>query len=225
MRYYPVFLDIKDRPVFIIGGGAVAERKALSLLSAGASVTVISPRATKGLKELAAKKSIRLVNKAYKEGMLEGAFLVMCAAGSNAVNAAAREEARARGSLVNVADDPEKCGFIVPSIVDRGSLIVAISTSGKSPALAKHLRKSLEKTIGSEYAPFVELLGEIRKKVLKSGMNNVKKERVFKELVASPIPGWLKLGAVSEINGFLKELLGKGFLLSESWLKGLMLKK
>jgi len=213
MRYYPVFLDIKGKSAVVIGGGAVAGRKVTGLLAAGASVTVISPRAVKGLEALAREKRIRLVKKAYRNGDLEGAYLVVCAASSKAANEAAAMEARARGLLLNVVDAPDECGFIVPSVIDRGSLIIAVSTSGKSPALAKRLREGLEDVIGEEWETFVDLLGAVRKKLLKSRMNNVKKERVFKELVHSPLPGWIKGGDEKEINGFLRRLLGPGFTL------------
>lgn len=215
MRYYPVFLDIKGRSAVVIGGGAVAERKVSGLLAAGAAVTVISPKAVRGLELLAEKKRITLVKKAYREGAIEaeGAFLVVCAASSKAANMAGAKEARARGLLLNVVDAPEECGFIVPSVIDRGSLVVAISTSGKSPALAKRLREGLEEAIGPEYGTFADLLGAVRKKLLKIKMNNVKKERVFKELVHSPIPAWIKDEDEKEINGFLRSLLGPGFTL------------
>jgi len=213
MRYYPVFLDIMGKNAVVIGGGAVAERKANGLLAAGALVTVISPRMTKGLEGLAAKKRIRLVRKAYKKGALEGANLVVCAASSKAANRAAAQEARERGLPLNVVDAPKECSFIVPSVVDRGSLVIAISTSGKSPALARKLREELEQEIGKEYSVFVDLLGAVRQKLLKSKMNNVKKERVFKELLRLPIPGWIRDGEEKEIDGILRRLLGTGYTL------------
>ncbi len=214
MKYYPVFLDVAGRPAFIIGGGAVAERKARSLMAAGARVTVISPRATKGIEALASKGALRLVRKRYSPGLVDGAFIVICASGSKAANEAARREARSLGMLVNVVDDPDGCDFIAPSVVDRGSLVIAVSTSGKSPLLSKTIREGLEEAVGAEYRTFVDILGAVRKKLLKSNMNNGKKERVFKELVNSPIPGLLQDGAVKEINGYLKKLLGRGFSFS-----------
>jgi len=213
MRYYPLFLDIKGRKAVVIGGGAVAARKVSGLLSAGAAVTVISPRAVRELEQLAAKKRIKLIRKAYWEGALAGAFLVVCAASAKGANEAAAREARERGLLLNVVDAPEECSFIVPSVIDRGSLVIAISTSGKSPALAKRLREGIGDAIGEEYETFVDLLGSVRKKLLKSNMNNDKKERVFKELVYSPIPGWIRGRDEKEINGFLRMLLGPGFTL------------
>ncbi|MFQ5737086.1 MAG: bifunctional precorrin-2 dehydrogenase/sirohydrochlorin ferrochelatase [Thermodesulfobacteriota bacterium] len=225
MRYYPVFLDLRGRPAVVIGGGAVAERKVGGLLAAGASVTVISPRASKGIEALAAGKRIRLVGRAYREGMLEGAFIAVCATGSKAANEAARREADKRGVLLNVVDDRERCDFIVPSVVDRGSLVIAISTSGCSPLFARKMREGVEQAVGEEYAVFVEILGAVRKKLLKRNTNNVKKKRVFKELVNSPIPGWLAAGVVKEVNGFLKDLLGDGYTLSGLGIRSKPLKK
>ena len=172
MRIYPGFLDIKHRSAVVLGGGAVAERKVAGLLAAGAAVTVISPRAVRALELLAGKKQIKLVKKAYWEGALEGAFFVVCAASSKGVNEAGAREARARGLLLNVVDAPEECGFIVPSVVDRGSLVVAISTSGKSPALAKRLREGLADVIGGGDETFGDLLGSGGKKVLKRKKKN-----------------------------------------------------
>ncbi|MBI5642351.1 MAG: bifunctional precorrin-2 dehydrogenase/sirohydrochlorin ferrochelatase [Deltaproteobacteria bacterium] len=219
MRYYPVFADIKDKPCKVIGGGKVAERKVEGLLKAGASVTVISPRISKTLDSLAKKGSISLIKRRYREGDLTGVFLAVSASDSESVNKTVYNEALRAGILINTVDDPERCSFIVPSVVDRGSLIIAISTSGKSPALARKLREGLEKTIGGEYETFVDILGAVRKKLLKSNMNHVKKERVFKALVNSPIPGWIKEKDFRKVEGFLVELLGKGYTLSGAGIK------
>lgn len=219
MRYYPVFLDIKGRPATVVGGGTVAERKVESLLLAGASVRVISPRATKRLEALADEGKITILKRKYTLGDLKGSFVAISASDSKEVNYAVFEEAKAANILINAVDDPEHCNFIVPSIVDRGGLIIAISTSGKSPLLAKTIRQDLESYIGREYETFIEILGAARKKLLKSSINHDKKERVIKELVSSPIPVWLKEGRLKEINGLLKSLLGEGYSLSRLGIK------
>ncbi|MBI1912057.1 MAG: bifunctional precorrin-2 dehydrogenase/sirohydrochlorin ferrochelatase [Deltaproteobacteria bacterium] len=219
MRYYPVFLDIKGKPCVIVGGGEVAERKALSLLSAGASVKVISPNATKTLNTLVKEGSIERLRRKYKKGDLNGAVLAISASDSKEVNKAVYEEAQEARIPVNVVDDPAHCGFIVPSVVQRGGLTIAISTGGRSPLLAKTIRQELEKSYGEEYETFVEVLGAVRKKLLKSGVNRVKKERVIKDLIASPMPGWIKENADREINSFLKGLLGQGYSLSSLGVK------
>lgn len=218
MRYYPVFIDMEGERSVVVGGGAVAERKVESLLKAGASVTVISPRATKKLRELAANGAIRLIKRNFRRTDLadENPFVVVGASGSQRVNSEVFEEAKLLKTLVNVVDNPALCNFIVPSVIERGPLIVAVSTSGKAPGLAKKLRVDLERHIGEEYATFTSIVGAVRKKLLKNGANHDKKERVIKALVDSPIPDWLRDGARSskEINSFLKKLLGASFTLS-----------
>lgn len=213
MRYYPVCLDITGRPCTVVGGGAVAERKVDGLLRSGASVRVISPRVTKGLASLAKDKRVTLVRRGYRGGDLGGSVLVVCASGSEAVNAAAGREARGLNIPVNVVDDPEKCSFIIPSVVDRGGLVISISTSGKSPLLAKSLRIRLEEEIGPEYGPFVDLLGAVRTRLLKKGIDSAKKEKLLAAIIASPVRGWLAGGERSKVNGFLKGLLGAGYTL------------
>lgn len=214
MRYYPIFADIVKRPCVVVGGGEVAERKVESLLSAGGVVTVVSLKTTKRLKALEKEGVITIVKRKYGKGDLKGAFLAVSAADSKAANVAVYEEALERGILVNVVDDPQHCNFIVPSVVDRGSLLIAISTSGLSPSLAKAIRLELEKTVGEEYGTFVEILGRVRNKLLKTGANSVKKERVINALVTSRIPQWLKSNATRDINRLLVSLMGPGYTLS-----------
>lgn len=213
MRYYPVFADIKGRPAVVIGGGPVAERKVESLLGAGASVTVISPVITKGLASLSKKGQIRVIKRKYKQGDLKGSFIAVSASNVKAVNRAVYAEAQTSNILLNVVDDPELCNFIVPSVVDRGSLIIAISTSGRSPLLAKTLRQELEKTIGPEYAILVEIAGELRKNLLKTGASHVKKERVINDLLRSPALELIRGKKLKELDGLIEGLLGRGWSL------------
>jgi precorrin-2 dehydrogenase/sirohydrochlorin ferrochelatase len=219
VRYYPVFLDIKNRPCIVVGGGAVAERKALSLLSAGAKVTVVSPRTTKILGELAKEGRVKHQKGRFTPGMLKGFFLIIAATDSPAVNEAVWTEAEALGLPVNVVDDPAHCSFIMPSVVDRGALTVAISTSGKSPLLARTLREELEKIIGTEYETLVDILGAVRKKLLKTGLSRDKKESIIKDLVGSPLPGLIRSKDARGINKALRERLGKGYSLSSLGIK------
>lgn len=214
MRYYPVFLDLKDRPCLVVGGGAVAERKALGLLNAGAKVTVIAPSVTKALKRLSVERTISLEKRAYRRGDELGRSIVIAATGAQEVNEAVYRASRAAGILVNVVDDPARCSFIVPSVVDRGALLIAVSTSGKSPYLARALREALEGCIGAEYEAFIEILGAARKKLLKTGLSRDKKERIIKALVKSPIPELLKEGRTREVNSILRGALGEGYTVS-----------
>ena len=159
MTYYPIFLDLTGRACAVIGGGKVAERKVMSLIGALAKVTVISPRITNALAEQVRQGSLTHIKRRFKPGMLEGFFLVIGASSSKAVNTLVCDDGRGVGAMVNVADDPALCDFFVPSLVRRGELLIAVSTSAKCPALARELRIELEKNYGPEYAVYVELLG------------------------------------------------------------------
>lgn len=208
MRYYPIFLDIKDKPCVVIGGGGVAERKVLSLLKSGARVSVISPKLTPALKKLASKKKIGYCPKSYERGDLKGFSLAYSATNNTKVNRAVFREAKKCGILLNVVDVPELCNFIVPSIVSRGDLSIAISTSGKSPAMAKKIRRQLEKQFGKEYAVFLEIMGKMRDKLLTISKESDKNKKIFEKIVNSPLLEWIREGEKKEIKRFLKGILG-----------------
>ena len=142
MNYYPAFLNLQEKKAVVVGGGKVAERKVLTLLKAGADVTVVSPLLTSRLRKLKEAKRIRHISRTYRFGDLKDSFLVIAATDSPAVNTKVAEGAPA---LLNVVDVPFECNFIAPSIVKRGPLVFAISTSGTSPAFAKAVRKEIEK--------------------------------------------------------------------------------
>jgi len=162
MSYYPIVLKVDGRPCLVVGGGAVAERKAVSLLEAGALVRVVAPRFTPRLQTMGREGALELVHREYEGNDLNSVALVISAASRREVNARVAREAEERGLLVNVVDSPRECSFIVPSVVRRGGLILAISTSGLSPALARHLREELEQEFGEEFGPLLELLAELR---------------------------------------------------------------
>ena len=160
--YYPVFLDVRGRTALVVGGGAVAERKAAGLARAGACVRVVAPTVTAGLEAQARDGLVDLRRRAFRENDVEGVFLVYAATDDAAVNEAVYAEAEARGVPANVVDDPAHCSFIVPSVVRRGPLQLAVSTSGAAPALAKRLRRELEGRFPEDWAVYVDLLAEVR---------------------------------------------------------------
>ena len=168
--YYPVFLDLRGRRCVVVGGGSVAERKVRALLEHNGSITVISPALSPGLRELAAKGAIETEEREYRTGDLTEAFLAIAAADEAAVNVAVAAEGRERHALVNVVDDPDNSDFIVPSLVRRGDISVAISTAGKSPALARKLRTILEATLPDEYASILEVVSDARRELTKRGV-------------------------------------------------------
>ena len=163
--YYPVFLSLSDRKCVVVGGGQVALRKVTTLLQHGADITVISPRLCKGLREMDGMGKIQVRHRAYRAGDMEGAYIAIIASGNRTVNQQASLEARCNKSLVNVVDDPGLSDFIVPSIVRRGSVSIAISTAGKSPALARKIRIMLEGKLDSEYAELALLIEGVRREV------------------------------------------------------------
>jgi len=162
MTLFPAFLKLENRQVIIIGGGTLAESKLSVLLEAGARVRLISPRLNPNLTAQVRAHHLDWWPKLYEQGDLAGAFLVIAATSVSDVNAAVFREAEARNILCNAVDDTGNCHFYYGSIVQRGDLQIAISTNGKSPALAQRLRKELEEQFGPEYATWLEWLGAAR---------------------------------------------------------------
>jgi len=163
--YYPIFLNLAGKKCVVIGGGQIALRKVTTLLEYGAEITVISPRLCKGLREVDSEGKIQVRRRAYQVGDLKGACIAVIAAGNRSVNLHASLEARCNKIPVNVVDDPGLSDFIVPSIVRRGSVSIAISTSGKSPALARKLRSKLEGELDDKYAELALLIEGVRREV------------------------------------------------------------
>jgi len=167
MKTYPICLvGLETRRAVVVGGGVVAARKVAALLEAGAQVTVISPDLALALTALAAERRIAAIVRPYRDGDLTGAFLAIAAAGDPAVNEAVWREAERLGCLVNVVDDPAHSHFIMPAVVRRGEVTIAVSTGGASPALARRLRQKLEAEIGPEYGILAEILAELRPELL-----------------------------------------------------------
>ncbi|MGQ0551263.1 MAG: precorrin-2 dehydrogenase/sirohydrochlorin ferrochelatase family protein [Armatimonadota bacterium] len=163
--FYPVYFSLEARPCVVIGGGDVAEQKVLGLLEAGARVTVVSDQVTPRLDELAAQGLIQLTRRPYRRGDLDGMFLAIAAPDDRAVNREIWEDAEQHGTPLNAVDDLPHCNFIAPAIYRQGDLTLAISTAGKSPALAVRLRERLAALIGPEFGAFLDLLGDLRAEV------------------------------------------------------------
>ncbi len=168
--YYPVFLNISGKRCVVVGGGQVALRKVRTLLEHGASVEAISPELCPELIELAKSGQIRTFRRHYQEGDLQDAIIAIAATDDNNTNLEVVKEARRKAVLVNVVDDAECSDFIVPSYMRRGDVTIAISTAGRSPALARKIRTRLEKDFGDEYASLALLLDEVRAEVKRQGI-------------------------------------------------------
>jgi siroheme synthase-like protein len=162
MAYFPLFLELAQRRCAVIGGGAVAERRVEALVSAGARVTVVSPTATPRIEQLARDSAIVLLRREYRKGDLEGFQLAFVAGDDPEVTREAREEATQRNVWLNAADDPERCDFILPSVLRRGALVVAVGTGGRCPGLARAVREALESHFGPEYEELARIASEVR---------------------------------------------------------------
>ncbi len=211
MKYYPVNLDVQNRRCLVVGGGSVGTRKVQTLLECGAAVTVVSKKMSEELKTLSAKTTLRLKKRPYQSSDLESMFLVICATSDKELNLRINSDAEKRNMLCNVADVPEACNFILPAIVKRGDLIIAISTSGTSPAFAKKLRKDLEKQFGREYAVFLKLMGAIRKRLLAENHDPEAHKPLFETLIQQGVLDMIKENKTATINNLLSKTLGNGY--------------
>jgi siroheme synthase-like protein len=169
MGFYPLLVELEGRRVVVIGGGVVGERKIEGLLAARADVTVVSPDLTPALTALAQAGRIARIARPYRQGDLEGAALVFTALGDPQVTAAVADEARRRNIWLNAADDPAHCSFILPAVVRRGPLTIAVASGGATPALTRALREHLDGALGPEWAALAELAAEARRELRASG--------------------------------------------------------
>ena len=162
MSLFPAFLKLANRRVLVVGGGSIAAQKIPGLLEAGAKVHVVSPNLSPAVSEWVRNQQITWSPKPFEAGDLNGAFLVIAATSLRDLNAHVYREADQRNILCNAVDDIDHCHFYYGSIVQRGDLQIAISTNGKSPALAQRLRKELEHQFGPEYQHWLDWLGAAR---------------------------------------------------------------
>lgn len=184
-RYFPVALDLRGRRCLVVGGGEEALKKTRSLLAVGARVHVVSPDLVEGLADLACAGQVTWEPRTYRPGDLQGHFLVFACTDDERANAAVAAEAAAAGVLLNVVDQPARCHFIMPAVVRRGSLTIAVTTDGKSPALAKALQEELAAAYGPEHAEFLEILAALRPVVLASGLPPAARRELFTRIVRS----------------------------------------
>jgi len=171
MGYYPLYLEMNRRRCLVVGGGAVAERKIASLLESGAEVTVISPDVTVVIARWSKNHSIQFHARRYQRGDVNGHELIFVATNDDAVNAQVHQDGKSQGIWVNAADDPEHCDFILPSVLRRGDLTVAVSSGGNSPALARTIREDLEGYFTQEYEQLAGLAAEARVELQKRSLS------------------------------------------------------
>ena len=190
--YFPAFLDLRGRRCLVVGGGEIGERKARALLDCGARVTVVSPSVTPGLAALAA--SGRLIHRArsFRRSDPRGCALAVAATSDPRVDRVVAAAARRCRALVNVVDRPEHCDFIVPAVLRRGELQIAVSTGGRSPAIAREIRRRLERFFGPEYGELISRAGEARRRAREKARTATERieagERVARLVLAGRLP-------------------------------------
>jgi precorrin-2 dehydrogenase/sirohydrochlorin ferrochelatase len=208
MSFYPICLDLEAKPCVVVGGGKVAERKVLGLLSCSAHVSVVSPELTEELSRQHNEGIIQWIKREYRPGDLERAFLVIAATDDEETQKQVYEEAGAHNILLNVADVPQRCNFILPATVRQGDLSISISTAGKSPALARKLRLELEKRFGAEYRVLVDILGAIRPVILAACLEQTENEQLFKQLQHDEMTEWIRNKDWSSLENHFEIVLG-----------------
>ena len=196
--YYPIFLDIENRNVVIIGGGNVCARKAETMMNYGARVTIVSPEFTDEIERWAHDGQLQLRRKKYDESDLEGANVVIASTDDESINTKIAADSRRRRIPVNVVDVTHLCEFIVPAIIEKGSVQIAVSTGGKSPALARTLKEDLHRLIGPEYDEVNQLLGSLRDGAKKVLPTDVDRKKFFDGIIAKGILDMLRSGRKRE---------------------------
>lgn len=213
MAYYPIFVELQDRPCLVIGGGREAQRKVEGLLAASGRVTVLAPKLTRQLQRLLAAGEIDCVHREYREGDLEGFEMCVVATDDGAVNNQAAAEGKRRRVWVNATDDPANCDFILPSVIRRGAITLAASTGGMSPAMARRLREELEAYLTDEMPALAELLSEVRGDLRSRGI--ALEPEVWQEAIDEDLRVLLAQRKYRQAKARLLESLGAGELVAE----------
>jgi precorrin-2 dehydrogenase / sirohydrochlorin ferrochelatase len=210
MAYLPIFLDVTGRRCVVIGAGDVAARKVASLLEAGAQVVVISPSMVDALADLVCTGRILCIQREYQAGDMSGAALVYAATDDADLQQRVYAEARARGIPINVADVPALCSFIVPATLMRGSLKIAVSTEGASPAMAKRIVARLKRLFGPEYGLALEVLRAARHHLKANEPDIQIRAKKLTSLAKAHIPEYLRKGDFDAVEKIIRREIGIG---------------
>lgn len=202
-HYYPVYVELQNKPVLVVGGGMVAFRKVKTLLDYGANVRIVSPKLLPELRKLVDFMQCDWDEKEYTPGDIRNATLVFSCTEKEEVNAEVAKDAKEEHRLINVVDDPGKCTFIVPSVLVRGDLNIAVSTSGSSPIVARQIRSDLEKQYGDEMKEYLALLKSWRKPV-KSQLTLEQKDIFWTKATNGEVLRLIKDGKFDEAKGVIE---------------------
>lgn len=207
MRLFPLFADLKGREVLVVGGGQVAERKVKALLQAGALVTVGAPDFEPEIRQLARDGRVTLIEALFDPAWLDGKWLVIAATDDRSVNAAVSDAASARRMLANVVDDPELSSFQVPSIVDRAPLVIAISSGGAAPVLARRLRERIESLFDHSLGALARLAHQYRQDIRRQHADMGARRRFYDWMFDGPVAALLREGKTDQAEAVLAQAL------------------
>lgn len=207
--YYPIYIDIEERDVVIVGGGNVCARKAETMMKYGARVTIVSPEFTEEIEEWARAGKLALKRKTYEETDLDGAVLVIASTDHQSVNEQVAADCRRRKIPVNVVDVTPLCEFIVPAIIESGSIQIAVSTGGKSPAIARTLKEDLQRAIGPEYAEVNDVLATLRDGAKATLPTDVDRKSFFDGIIARGVLQMLREGRRAEAYEAIRAACGE----------------
>ncbi len=206
-KYYPVMLDVRDRLAIVVGGDRVAAEKAAALSASGALVHVICLEFCDELLLQAERKQVTLLRKTYEPGDLAGAFVSIAATSDPGLVQAIWAETQERGQLVNIVDMPEYCSFIMPSVLRREQLTIAVSTEGASPGLAKRIRHSLEDIFPPAYGPYLRLAALARRYLRSNGISYERRDDFFSDFFTADVLALLVEGDSRQAVARTAELL------------------
>jgi len=218
--YYPVFLDLDKARCLVIGGGTIAERKVEALLAAGGEVTLISPELTAALRALEAAGRLTVQQRPYQREDLDAVSLVIAATDDPALQRQIAADAKRANILCNIVDQPALCSLIMPAMVQRGDLTIAVSTNGASPTLAKKIRQDLTEQFGPEYAVALRLLRRIRERLMHEQCSARDRQRLLTSLAESPLLDYLRARQTDKLDALLQRTLGEAYTLERlafSW--------
>ena len=211
--FYPAFIDLENRPVLVVGGGIVAERKVETLLETGALVTVVSPQITEQLDAYSQSNRITVRQRGFIPSDVDGVSLVISATDDPTTQTEVAAIAASKNILVNTVDKPELCSFIVPAILRRGDITIAVSTSGRSPSLAAELRARLDLVLTDEFARTAKVLGTVRQEVHRHFADSDDRKRVFDSIIGSGIIEWIAgyddAAALERVRQMIREMIEK----------------
>lgn len=203
--YYPIFLDLSDRLCVVVGGGRVAERKVRGLVKAGARPRIVSPNVTAAIRRLAHKGAVEIVEREYREGDLEGAFLAFAATDREEVNDEVAAESARRAIPLNVADSPGKCDFILPSTIKNGPVSIAISSSGLAPVVAKKLKDRLKAALGADCGAYARKVAAFRRFLMENVGSGRKRREILGRVGRADISKVCRMSLREMKKRFLEE--------------------